>query len=64
LQTHLVPVAGPLEFTLLSSSELPQLALSGPNPPVENNNSPCSVSQPEQHEMGIEFPTATLSAPS
>jgi hypothetical protein len=53
-----------LEFTLLSSLELPQLAPSGPNPPVENNNSPYLVSQPEQHEVGIEFPIIASSAPS
>jgi hypothetical protein len=47
LQAHLVPDAGPLEFTLLSSSRLPQHALFGLNPPAENNNSSCSVSQPE-----------------
>ena len=64
LQAHLIPDAGPLELTLLSSSGLPQSALSGPNPHAENNNSPCSVSQPEQREVGIEFSTAALSAPS
>jgi len=64
LQAHSVSDAGSLEFTLLSSSDFSQLALSGPNPPTENNNSPYLVSQPEQHEVGIEFPITASSAPS
>jgi len=64
LQAHSVSDAGSLEFTLLSSLELPQLAPSDPHPSAENNNSPYLVSQPEQHEVGIEFPITASSASS
>jgi hypothetical protein len=64
LQTHSVPEAGLLEFTLLSNSGLPQPTPSGPNPPIENTNSPYSMSQPNQCEVSIEFPITTISAPS
>ncbi|CAL2259750.1 unnamed protein product [Prunus armeniaca] len=72
LQAHLVPDAGSLEFTLLSSPglNLPQPTLFGPNPPAENGTSTCTtvksphVSQLEPREVGIELPIPALSASS